>query len=204
MHAACAMQHTQRQSRSISSTPSTPIHPSIKHALPPATLLVLLLCNTHVRVATGAEERTLSLNAASTSVECPSCLVRTNVVSGKSHGLYERASIHAPCAMSHASFTTREELTVLGECPIDPGGYFIVNGTERVILIQEQLSKNRIILETDKGSMIASVTSSTHERKTRTVLLTKHEKLYVKHNSFSEELPVVVVLKVQAIPSLPL
>ena len=39
------------------------------------------------------------------------------------------------------------------------GGYFIVNGTEKVILIQEQLSKNRIIVETDKkGNVGCSVT----------------------------------------------
>lgn len=37
----------------------------------------------------------------------------------------------------------------LQECPLDPGGYFIVNGTEKVILIQEQLSKNRILVEKD-------------------------------------------------------
>jgi hypothetical protein len=41
-----------------------------------------------------------------------------------------------------------EELAWLGECPLDPGGYFIVRGTEKVILIQEQLSKNRIIIDT--------------------------------------------------------
>lgn len=39
------------------------------------------------------------------------------------------------------------ELARLGECPLDPGGYFIVRGTEKVILIQEQLSKNRIIID---------------------------------------------------------
>ena len=110
--------------------------------------------------------------------------------------------MHRPADMPIGE-SCSEELATLGECPIDPGGYFIVNGTERVILIQEQLSKNRIILETDKGNIIASVTSSTHERKTRTVLLSKHEKLYVKHNSFSEELPVVVVLKVSSLPLSP-
>ena len=35
------------------------------------------------------------------------------------------------------------------ECPYDPGGYFIVKGVERVILMQEQLSKNRVIIEED-------------------------------------------------------
>ena len=45
------------------------------------------------------------------------------------------------------------------ECPLDPGGYFIIKGTEKVILIQEQLSKNRILLDVDrKGSLYASVT----------------------------------------------
>lgn len=46
------------------------------------------------------------------------------------------------------------------ECPLDPGGYFVVKGTEKVILVQEQLSKNRIIVETDakKALVQASVT----------------------------------------------
>ena len=40
-----------------------------------------------------------------------------------------------------------------------PGGYFIVGGTEKVILIQEQLSKNRMIVEVDKrGSVVCQVT----------------------------------------------
>ena len=39
------------------------------------------------------------------------------------------------------------QLEKLGECPHDPGGYFVVRGTEKVILIHEQISKNRIILE---------------------------------------------------------
>ena len=45
---------------------------------------------------------------------------------------------------------TDVELADLGECPIDPGGYFVTKGNERVVLIQEQLSKNRIIVELDE------------------------------------------------------
>lgn len=53
------------------------------------------------------------------------------------------------------------ELSRMNECPLDPGGYFVVKGTEKVILVQEQLSKNRIIVETDptKGVVQASCTS---------------------------------------------
>ena len=53
------------------------------------------------------------------------------------------------------------EMARLNECPMDPGGYFIVRGTEKVCLIQEQLSKNRMIVDTDvgrKGSVVCSVT----------------------------------------------
>ncbi|KAI5962489.1 RET1 [Candida pseudojiufengensis] len=89
------------------------------------------------------------------------------------------------------------------ECPLDPGGYFIVNGTEKVILVQEQLSKNRIIVEADekKGIVQASVTSSTHERKSKTYVITKNDKIYLKHNSISEDIPIVIVLKAAGITS---
>lgn len=30
---------------------------------------------------------------------------------------------------------TEADLVKLGECPLDPGGYFVIKGTERVILI---------------------------------------------------------------------
>mmetsp|Transcript_6668 Transcript_6668/g.15353 ORF Transcript_6668/g.15353 Transcript_6668/m.15353 type:complete len:840 (+) Transcript_6668:991-3510(+) len=34
----------------------------------------------------------------------------------------------------------------LGECPDDPGGYFIVNGSEKVIVAQEQLAWNKVYI----------------------------------------------------------
>jgi DNA-directed RNA polymerase III subunit RPC2 len=36
---------------------------------------------------------------------------------------------------------SEEELAELKECAYDPGGYFVVRGVEKVILMQEQLSK---------------------------------------------------------------
>ena len=71
------------------------------------------------------------------------------------------------CVLSDKS---NHDMSRLKECPLDPGGYFIVSGTEKVILVQEQLSKNRVIVEADTKKAIyqASVTSSTHERKSKT------------------------------------
>lgn len=36
---------------------------------------------------------------------------------------------------------SEEQQAELKECKYDPGGYFIVKGVEKVILMQEQLSK---------------------------------------------------------------
>ena len=37
--------------------------------------------------------------------------------------------------------------------------------------------------------------SSTHERKSKTYVLTKHGKIYLKHNSIHEDIPVAIVLR---------
>ncbi|KAM0679347.1 DNA-directed RNA polymerase III subunit RPC2 [Binucleata daphniae] len=84
----------------------------------------------------------------------------------------------------------------MNECPLDIGGYFIVKGVERVILIQEQLSKNRILLENDgKDDLKTSVISSTHDKKSKTLVICKKGGLYLKNNSFSEDIPVVIAIK---------
>ncbi|KAK1888187.1 DNA-directed RNA polymerase III subunit RPC2 [Dissostichus eleginoides] len=94
------------------------------------------------------------------------------------------------------------EVSKLNECPLDPGGYFIVKGQEKVILIQEQLSKNRIIVEQDrKGAVGASVTSSTHEKKSRTNMIVKQGRFYLKHNTLSEDAPIAIIFKGMGVES---
>jgi DNA-directed RNA polymerase beta subunit len=41
---------------------------------------------------------------------------------------------------------TREEIVKMDEDPDDPGGYFIINGTERVVVIVEDLAPNKIFV----------------------------------------------------------
>ena len=90
-----------------------------------------------------------------------------------------------------------------GRVSLDPGGYFIVNGSEKVILVQEQLSKNRIIVEADvkKDSITASVTSSTHARKSKTYVALKKDLLYMRHNILNEDIPICVLLKAMGVTS---
>ena len=51
------------------------------------------------------------------------------------------------CFLSQLS---REELIAAGEDPDDPGGYFVVNGSERVIVAMEDLAPNRVIVDIDE------------------------------------------------------
>ncbi|KAG8391080.1 hypothetical protein BUALT_Bualt01G0150600 [Buddleja alternifolia] len=95
-----------------------------------------------------------------------------------------------------------EELARYGECPLDPGGYFVIKGTEKVLLIQEQLSNNRIIIDADKkGCVQASVTSSTERTKSKTVIKMEKEKISLYLNQFSSKVPIMVVLKAMGMES---
>jgi DNA-directed RNA polymerase III subunit RPC2 len=97
---------------------------------------------------------------------------------------------------------TEAQLAAMKECPYDPGGYFIVKGVEKVILIQEQLSKNRVILEEDpKGEIQASITSSTRERKSKAYIAMKNGKVYMRNNTLGDEMPIAVILKAMGIES---
>ena len=47
----------------------------------------------------------------------------------------------------HLNGLSKEELIEQGEDPQDPGGYFIVNGSERAVVTMEEIAPNKIILE---------------------------------------------------------
>ncbi|XP_057671925.1 DNA-directed RNA polymerase III subunit RPC2 [Diorhabda carinulata] len=87
------------------------------------------------------------------------------------------------------------ELAKMNECPLDPGGYFVVKGQEKVILIQEQLTKNRMLVEEGKYGVQCQVTSSTHEKKSRTNVFVKGNKYFMGHNTFSDPILISVVFK---------
>lgn len=56
--------------------------------------------------------------------------------------------------------------------------------------------QNRVIIELDpKGNVSAAITSSTHDRKSRCNIFFKDSRVYLKHNSLGDDIPIVVVLK---------
>lgn len=94
------------------------------------------------------------------------------------------------------------ELAKYNECPYDPGGYFVCKGVEKVILIQEQMSKNRMICDKNpKGLVNCSVHSSTHEKKTRATIIQKKGRLYLQQNALTEDAPVCIIFKAMGVES---
>jgi len=89
---------------------------------------------------------------------------------------------------------TNEELIELGEDPQDPGGYFIINGTERVIVMVEEVLSNRPIIE-KKGDMeTARINSESGGFIQRHILERKKGLITISFANITK-LPVVILLK---------
>ena len=92
---------------------------------------------------------------------------------------------------------TLEDMAKTRECAYDPGGYFIIRGTEKVVLMHEQMAKNRIMINRNsKKELVCEVMSVTSQRKSKTYMVNKKGKYYVQHNQLSEDIPIIVLFKV--------
>jgi DNA-directed RNA polymerase subunit B len=95
---------------------------------------------------------------------------------------------------------SREELIAAGEDPDDPGGYFVVNGSERVIVAMEDLAPNRVIVDIDdKGTSPvyqAKIFSTTVGFRARIELkLKSDDAIYVTMPGVPTEIPFVVIMR---------
>ncbi len=101
------------------------------------------------------------------------------------------------CFLSQLS---REELIAAGEDPDDQGGYFVVNGSERVIVAMEDLAPNRVIVDIDdKGTAPvyqAKIFSTTVGFRARIELkLKSDDAIYVTMPGVPTEIPFVVIMR---------
>lgn len=107
------------------------------------------------------------------------------------------------CFLSQLS---REELIACGEDPDDPGGYFIVNGSERVIVALEDLAPNRIIVDIDERGATpvyqAKIFSTTVGFRARIELRLKSDGvLYVSMPGVPTEIPLVILMRALGLES---
>lgn len=55
----------------------------------------------------------------------------------------------------HLSGLSDRDLAEVKECPLDPGGYFIINGSEKVLIAQEKMASNTVYVFSMKDSKYA-------------------------------------------------
>jgi DNA-directed RNA polymerase subunit B len=102
------------------------------------------------------------------------------------------------------STMSRNELIRCGEDPDDQGGYFIVNGTERILVLVEEIAPNRIITEkVNQGSIaeIARIHSEKDGYVQRHLVERKQDGIITISFANITRLPIVVLLKALGLES---
>ncbi|MBA7594994.1 DNA-directed RNA polymerase subunit beta [subsurface metagenome] len=97
-----------------------------------------------------------------------------------------------------------DELIAAGEDPLDPGGYFITNGSERVIVTQEDLASNSILVERDErmSTEVAKVFSTQRGFRALVVVERKRDGLLrVSFPAVPGQVPFVVLMRALGLES---
>ncbi len=88
-----------------------------------------------------------------------------------------------------------EELLSHGEDPLDPGGYFIINGTERIIVNVEDLAANTFIVERNAGQHLGRFFASQGSYKIPHALERKKDGIFYLTFTRIKNMPLVIILK---------
>ncbi|RLE54622.1 MAG: DNA-directed RNA polymerase subunit B [Thermoprotei archaeon] len=159
-----------------------------------------------VKEADGSESEITPMEARlrNLTYAAPMYLTLTLVVNGIEQTTEKVYIGHLPimvksckCPLSRMS---EEELIKRLEDPKDPGGYFIINGSERVLVMQEDLAPNRVMVEVGgKSSSVthtAKVLSVTPTFRT-SVTLERHKDgtLHVSFPAVPAKIPFAVMMR---------
>ena len=159
-----------------------------------------------IREADGSETEIYPLEARlrNLTYAAPLYLTMTPVIDGEEREPIEvyigQLPVMVKSVLCPLSKMDEESLMSIGEDPKDPGGYFIVNGSERVLIAQEDLAINRILV--DKGGASSSVlctakvfSATTTVRVSVTLELLKDHTLHVSFPAVPERIPFVVMMR---------
>ncbi|MFT4261531.1 MAG: DNA-directed RNA polymerase subunit B'' [Candidatus Woesearchaeota archaeon] len=98
----------------------------------------------------------------------------------------------------HLRNLSRDDLIKRGEDPDDAGGYFIINGTEKVVVAVEDLASNRFVVEeqsTGISDYIGKIFSEQGSYKIPHQIEKLRDELFYMSFTRVKRIPVVVVLK---------
>lgn len=99
------------------------------------------------------------------------------------------------CPLSEMS---KEELEEINEDPNDPGGHFIINGTERVLVLVEEIAPNRMIIEKSSKSRLgqsARINSESKGWTQRHSVSRKEDGLWIINFANVKKLTLIVLLR---------
>ena len=96
----------------------------------------------------------------------------------------------------HLVGLSREDLIKRGEDPDDPGGYFIINGTEKVLISVEDLAPNNFLVDKESsGNYIGKIFSEFGSYKIPHTFEKRKDGVYYLTFTRVKRVPVVLVLK---------
>jgi len=96
------------------------------------------------------------------------------------------------------STMSKQELIQAGEDPDDPGGYFIINGTERILVLVEEIAPNRVItakVESGNITEVARIHSEKDGYIQRHLLERKLDGIITISFANVNKLPIAILLK---------
>jgi DNA-directed RNA polymerase subunit B len=91
---------------------------------------------------------------------------------------------------------SKKELVEVHSDPLDPGGYFIIKGNERVMVMAEDLAENQAFVETNaKGELVLKMFSLKGTYRIPVIITESKEGLLEVAFSRFKNLPAIVILK---------
>ncbi len=182
----------------------------IKPEVPEVGELVIRLGKVRVgepslKEADGSTRKILPLEARlrDMTYSAPIDVEMTPVVNKREYGMVEVRIGELPilvkskyCPLSRMSV---EEIEAAGEDPDDLGGYFIVNGNERVLVLIEEIAHNKMIMEKKEGASSIRVNSERNGFVQQHVLERKDDGSIFISFANVKKLPPLVLLKVLGI-----
>jgi len=99
--------------------------------------------------------------------------------------------------LCYLSGMSRSELMENGEDPDDPGGYFIINGSERVLVSIEDLVPNKLMVTKERNGIVSKIFSTHFGFRARCVVERNNDGLYtVEFPSTPPGIPLIQLLRV--------
>lgn len=90
---------------------------------------------------------------------------------------------------------SKEELEKLYIDPLDPGGYFIINGNERVMVMTEDLAENQPFIEKSKGKIMLRLFSRRGSYRIPISITDTNEGIIEVSFSRFKNIPAIIILK---------